>query len=636
MWTIKLRTGRILVGMALILGAGASSAAPPSNDECSNAVDIILEITTNDSNVEATDSGTTRCAVTDALDVWYYVRGNGLPIQVSTCGSDFDTTVGVFEGCGGTQIACSDAAATCGDTNAAELTTPSLSNGQDYFIRVAGVGGATGNIALLVNTIGGVLPVNDECASATPVFENVAVNSNNVNATNSGAAFCTGNDPNDVWFSYLAPATQKIDISLCGSDFDTTLSVFDGCGGNQLVCKDQSTACGNPSSITCLQVQAATTYLIRVAGYEGDSGSISLLLTPAVCVIPANDDCANALPLGEGAVVSGVIAGATESVVSSCNVEDSYDVWYRYTPPSNTNVNIATCGSAIDTTLAIFDGCGGTELLCVDDAPICGTDAGVENFAVVGGSTYLIRVASYAGARGAFSLGISPVGAPLVTAISPSILGPTNSSSVMFEVSFNQEVQNFNDAADVVITENGVSHTGVAVSGSADVYSVVVSGLSGQGTLSLAVSTASGVESLAAVPLTYSIESAKVEIDTVAPVISGLSVNPIEAREGDEISIQFQSTEDLDGDPIVTVNGRAAERSAKAAFGYAYAVTGGDPVGPALIEVSGMDFAGNVFNESSSSHLTVLPDTQVPLAAWPLAMVLVTVGAITMSRRTRS
>ena len=88
-------------------------------------------------------------------------------------------------------------------------------------------------------------------------------------------------------------------------------------------------------------------------------------------------------------------------------------------------------------------------------------------------------------------------------------------------------------------------------------------------------------------------------------------------------------------DPEVTVNGHNATRSAKAQFTYTYTVQANDPLGPAFIEISGQDAAGNLGAGQSSSVFTVVPPSpHVPLIAWPLAASLAA-ASLVFKRRQR-
>ncbi len=103
----------------------------------------------------------------------------------------------------------------------------------------------------------------------------------------------------------------------------------------------------------------------------------------------------------------------------------------------------------------------------------------------------------------------------------PATTGPTNASTVNFTVTFNNDTINFNNAADVVINHTGTANTGVTISGGPREFNVAVTGVSGNGSFTLAASTTSDVRTATGnIPLSQSATSAAVMIDTTAPTIS--------------------------------------------------------------------------------------------------------------------
>jgi hypothetical protein len=111
-------------------------------------------------------------------------------------------------------------------------------------------------------------------------------------------------------------------------------------------------------------------------------------------------DVNDAIVVNIGEEYSGSTVGATCTDESSCGYNDKYAVWHSYTPQSDQTVTISLCGSAFDTTLAVFDAREGTELACNDD--YCGLQIDL-----TAGQTYLIRVAGYDGQMGNYTLTIA-------------------------------------------------------------------------------------------------------------------------------------------------------------------------------------------------------------------------------------
>lgn len=121
---------------------------------------------------------------------------------------------------------------------------------------------------------------------------------------------------------------------------------------------------------------------------------------------PDNDLCADATPVTAGVAVSGSTSNASAQGPASCaDSASTPDLWYDYTPGSSGSVTITTCGTATyDTALAVFDGCGGAEVACLDDTPGCAGDTTELVVNLTAGITYKIRVSGWNGSTGDFTL----------------------------------------------------------------------------------------------------------------------------------------------------------------------------------------------------------------------------------------
>jgi len=93
--------------------------------------------------------------------------------------------------------------------------------------------------------------------------------------------------------------------SLCGSDYDTALAVYDGCGcptAPPLACNDDGcgAAAGNVQSRVEFPAMTGQSYLVRVGGFQGDQGDGRLTLA---CNFDAcangSGDCSEPSPTGE-------------------------------------------------------------------------------------------------------------------------------------------------------------------------------------------------------------------------------------------------------------------------------------------------------------------------------------------------
>jgi len=107
-----------------------------------------------------------------------------------------------------------------------------------------------------------------------------------------------------------------------------------------------------------------------------------------------------------------------------------------------------------------------------------------------------------------------------VSTITPATTGPTNQDSVAFTVTFSEAVSGF-DNTDVVLTQGGTSVTGIACTGGPQTYTVTLSGIAGDGNITMAISTSGGITStVGAKPLYSSVTSAPVAIDNTSPTLT--------------------------------------------------------------------------------------------------------------------
>ena len=265
------------------------SMPTPSNDACANAPLVTNGTYTGDTcpaTFSATD-GTASCGASgSSRDVWYRwtapCTGN---LVLNTCGSAYDTVISVHTGaCGSlTQIACNDDAGNngaCPFTLQSYLSVP-VTSGTTYYIRVAGFSSNAGAYVLTIDQ-----QINDRCANASTAI--VGANPfSTLCATVDGPGNCgaSTNSP-DVWFAYTAPCSGTATMYTCGSAYDTVINAFSGsCGSlTSIICNDDAPA--GPCAFTLLSYisfpqTAGETYLIRVSGFNNQSGTGTLTIESA-------------------------------------------------------------------------------------------------------------------------------------------------------------------------------------------------------------------------------------------------------------------------------------------------------------------------------------------------------------------
>jgi hypothetical protein len=220
------------------------------------------------------------------------------------------------------------------------------------------------------------------------------------------------------------------------------------------------------------------------------------------------------------------------------------------------------------------------------------------------------------------SLSTLDVTPPTVVSITPATNGPTNADSVDFTVDFSEAVQNFDDAADLVITHSGTAHGDITINGGPLAYTVTIGQLSGDGSFDLSVNTASDVADLGGNALASSVTSDAVLIDNTPPgnVISAPS-SPLTAGDPVSFTINYSGADTVslaEGDLALDATDSAAATLAVTGTGNAErTVTLSDITGDGTLALSivntgtAADVAGNLAPTAGPSA-AVTVDTTLP------------------------
>jgi hypothetical protein len=136
---------------------------------------------------------------------------------------------------------------------------------------------------------------NDECATATTLTPGApGAACSTVNATTNGATAsagagttCGGTADDDVWFKFVATATQHTITVAGGFTFDPVIELRTGaCPGVNLDCEDNTLA-GDSEIMVATGLTIGTTYNLRVYHYDpgtGGNGNFTICITsPPTC-----------------------------------------------------------------------------------------------------------------------------------------------------------------------------------------------------------------------------------------------------------------------------------------------------------------------------------------------------------------
>jgi len=144
----RLALAGVACAAALLALPPTALGVPPANDNFANA-DVPSAFPVTGTNVDATKEAGEPNHAGDAggHSVWYRVTAASSGVlSVSTCGSDFDTLLGIYTGTSVnalTQVASNDDS--CGAQS--EVTFP-VTAGTDYYAAIDGFSDATGNVTV--------------------------------------------------------------------------------------------------------------------------------------------------------------------------------------------------------------------------------------------------------------------------------------------------------------------------------------------------------------------------------------------------------------------------------------------------------------------------------------------------------
>lgn len=220
-----------------------------------------------------------------------------------------------------------------------------------------------------------VAPANDLVCNAITISCGSTTSGTTVNSTTTGTyegvTTCgVSQSMPAVWYKIIGNG-QLMSASLCGTAWDSKLSIFSGATCTALTCTggndDNGPSCTTSTSASYQWSSInGTTYWIKVYGYSTNA-AFSLSLTCVTPPIPSNNDCTNATSItlqcpGFTTLTSGTTIGASEDAIAkpTCdNVGTIQDVWYTFNTGNNNQIDItAALGTASWLGVEIYTSCG--------------------------------------------------------------------------------------------------------------------------------------------------------------------------------------------------------------------------------------------------------------------------------------
>lgn len=234
------------------------------------------------------------------------------------------------------------------------------------------------------------------------------------------SAMLNGASQRTLWWTWTAPTNGIYRLSTRGSSFDTVLGLYTGADIAVLatVGVNNDELAAPPTSLVKFTGIAGRQYRIAVDGFREAAGDVQLTLaleTP-LPTPPPNDVFANRLVLAGPEVVldgSNVAATAESGEPAHAGLAPGPSVWFEWTAPTNGTVRAGLGPVTFDSVLAVYTITGTTlnslrALTSNDDDP-AGRGGSRVLFHGTTGTRYILAVTGYAGATGAFTLGLEQI-----------------------------------------------------------------------------------------------------------------------------------------------------------------------------------------------------------------------------------
>ncbi len=367
--------------------AGVSCPPPPDNDDCSGAI-AIGEVTSSAFTIRsATYDGSGSC-ITEGGNVWFLYTSSFTGFaRIDLTGSEFESIIAVYDG-----ASCSPLPSQLGCSQSLHLDFP-VTSGQSYLVEIGSNYVGTGNgyltIAEAPNT-----PPNDDCANADDagtLVEGypVQLTGTTVEATQDCGYFWYP----EVWVKFTLSSCMDVTIDYCDNEYevyDAPTQLFEACPcdvgnvmyGNQQYCNNM-----NPS-ISWSNLEAGT-YYYPVLGFDGGR-SYTINIEGVSCPPPPdNDNCSDAIAVGEVASSPFSVRSATYDGSGSCITEGG-NVWFLYTSSFTGFARIDLMGSEFESIIAAYDGNSCSPL----PSQLGCNQGSFLDFPVTSGQSYLVEIGS--------------------------------------------------------------------------------------------------------------------------------------------------------------------------------------------------------------------------------------------------
>ncbi len=382
---------------------GEDCPPPPFNDDCANAGAIgeisELAFTTRGASFD----GESSCI--SSPNIWYIYTPTFSGRARLSIEAGYQKKFAVYDG-----YACSPLPTQLCCTSQSQFEFDVIM-GQQYLIEVGGQYSSVGDGFLTIGEAPPPAP-NDDCANATDAGTLLADSTVLITGSvTSATQDCYNHYDPEVWVKFTIAECMDVTIDFCADPENVNSNVsefiYGSCPCDNQYYVNQRSDCGNYNPSYTWESLVAGTYYYPVLTNALYSEEYTIRITGQECPPPpANDECVNALAVGEVDELEYTTRGATFDGEGYCM--SSPNVWYVYTATFTGNARLSIDAEYRDQ-MAVYDGASCSplpaELGCTSDSRI--------DFSVELGNQYLIEVGGRNGVAGDGLLTIGEAPPPL-------------------------------------------------------------------------------------------------------------------------------------------------------------------------------------------------------------------------------
>jgi len=226
------------------------------------------------------------------------------------------------------------------------------------------------------------------------------------------------------WYTFTLSATSQVDVSTCGSDFDTQVFILDQFGSMVASNNDNGPLCFGTSGSLQENLPAGTYYIVA-QGADWMTGNlvVDIFISNNAGIPGVNMPSA----IDAGTLYGGGSFSDTRDNGDAClnngMGQASNDIYYRFTLGAQAMVTLSHCSTGFDTYMHLLDANGQTISTNDDNGPVCtGSRASITTLLPAG--TYYVVSEGYGSNTGLITTDISVANSIQAPSISYSITSP--------------------------------------------------------------------------------------------------------------------------------------------------------------------------------------------------------------------